>query len=100
MKALFTALILAASVAAAHAADEAKKPNSQQNKMAECQKTAGDQKLEGQARKDFVNNCLKAKPEAASQSQGQKLGACSKEAAAKGLKGDERNKYLSECASK
>jgi hypothetical protein len=93
------ALALAACALAAHAADDAKKPNTQQSKMTMCQKEAGDQKLEGKARQDYVNECLKAKPEA-KQSQGEKLGACSKEAAAKGLKGDERNKYLSECASK
>jgi hypothetical protein len=102
MKAFVTTLALAALALSAQAADDAaKKPNSQQSKMAACQKEAGDKHLESKARQDYVNECLKAKPEAqAKQTQGEKLGACSKEAAAKGLKGDERNKYLSECASK
>ncbi len=101
MRSLITAFALTACALAAHAADEPKQANTQQSKMTMCQKDAGDKKLEGKARQDYVNECLKAKPEAqAKQTQGQKMGACSHEAAAKGLKGDERNKYLSECSSK
>lgn len=96
MKNLLTALTLACALTGAYAQDDMKKPNPQQNRMASCQKEAGDKKLEGAKRQEFVNQCLKNKPEPTS--QGAKLGACSKEAAAKGLKGDERNKYLSECA--
>ena len=102
MKALITTLALSAFALAAHAADEPKTPNSQQSKMSACQKDAGDKHLEGKARQDYVNTCLKAKPEtqAKQQTQAEKMGACSHEAAVKGLKGDERNKYLSECSSK
>ena len=65
--------------------------NSQQNKMKECQATAGEKKLEGKARQDFVNTCLKAKPEKGES----KMAMCNKKTA--GLKGDERNKAQSEC---
>ena len=102
MKTLITTLALAACAFAAHAADDAKNPNSQQSKMAACQKEAGDKHLESKARQDYVNECLKAKPQAPAKqkTQGEKMGACSHEAAVKGLKGDERNKYMSECSSK
>jgi len=65
--------------------------NSQNNKMKECQAKAGEKKLEGQKRQEFVNNCLKAKPEPAES----KMAMCNKKTA--GLKGDERNKAQSEC---
>jgi hypothetical protein len=86
------------------AAEADKAPTPQQTKMSTCQKEAGEKQLTGKDRQAFVNDCLKAKPEApaaaASATQGQRLGACSKEAAAQGLKGDERNKYLSTCAKR
>jgi len=62
-------VIMAATLAAqfamlpAHAADEAKKPTAQQQKMTECNKQATGMK--GDERKKFMSNCLSAKPEAA-----------------------------------
>ncbi|MBI2312625.1 MAG: PsiF repeat protein [Betaproteobacteria bacterium] len=96
---------------------EEKKATPQQQKMAACNKEAGEKKLAGDERKKFMSECLKAKPAAEAKAAGPKpaaepkvvaeakpaaepkstLGACSKAAAAKGLKGDERNKYLSAC---
>lgn len=99
MKTLLTALSLACALVSAQAQDAEKKPNTQNNRMVACQKEAGDQKLEGAKRKEFVSQCLKNKP-APAPTQGQKLGACSKEAASKGLKGEERNTFLSECAKR
>ena len=80
-----------AAAPAPAAAAAAPAANSQQNKMKECQATAGEKKLEGKARQDFVNTCLKAKPEKAES----KMAMCNKKTA--GLKGDERNKAQSEC---
>jgi len=65
--------------------------NPQQNKMKTCQAEAGDKKLEGKARQDYVNNCLKAKPA----KQESKMAMCNKKTA--GMKGDERAKAQSEC---
>jgi Skp family chaperone for outer membrane proteins len=65
--------------------------NAQQNKMKMCQAQAGDKKLEGKERQDYVNNCLKAKPE----KKESKIAMCNKKTA--GLKGDERSKAQSEC---
>ena len=93
------ALGVALSMGMAHAADT-KEPTKQQNKMGECNKSAGDTK--GDDRKAYRKECLSAAgtpaPEAKPMTQGQKLGACSKEAAAKGLKGEEANKFKSACA--
>ena len=65
--------------------------NAQQNKMKACQTQAGEKKLEGKERQDYVNNCLKAKPE----KKERKMAMCNKKTA--GLKGEERNKAQSEC---
>ncbi|MFO1218463.1 MAG: PsiF family protein [Burkholderiaceae bacterium] len=80
------ALSLAAFALSAQAAD---KPSSQQNKMTECNKEAGDKK--GDERKAFMKTCLSAKK----QTQQDKMKACNKDAA--GKKGDERKKFMSEC---
>lgn len=78
----------ATAPAAAPATAAAPKENSQNNKMKECQAQAGEKKLEGAKRQEFVNTCLKAKPES-------KMAMCNKKTA--GLKGDERKKAQSEC---
>jgi hypothetical protein len=59
--------------------------------MKECQAQAGEKKLEGAKRQEFVNTCLKAKPEKAES----RMAMCNKKTA--GLKGDERKKAQSEC---
>ena len=79
----------AAAPAPAMAAE--KKENSQNNKMKECQAQAGEKKLEGAKRQEYVNTCLKAKPEKAES----RMAMCNKKTA--GLKGDERKKAQSEC---
>ena len=68
--------------------------NAQQNKMKTCQAEAGAKKLEGQARQDYVNNCLKAKPAKASDSKS-KMAECN--AKTKGLSKEEANKVRAEC---
>lgn len=61
-KLIGTALAIALTATLAHAADD-KKPMSQQDKMKTCNAQAAEKKLEGDARKAFVSDCLKAKPE-------------------------------------
>ncbi len=100
-----TLVILAAALAAqfallpAHAADEAKKPTAQQEKMKACNEKATGMK--GDERKKFMRECLSAKPAAAgadakapSGQQG-KMKVCNEKAA--GMKGNERKKFMSEC---
>ena len=92
------ALGLALCVGTAHAADD-KAPTPQQNKMAMCNKDAGDKK--GDERKKFMSECLSAKPQAAAPkktAQQEKMTSCN--ADAKGKTGDERKKFMSECLKK
>ena len=79
--------------ATAYAADDkvAPKTNTQQTKMATCQKEAGDKKLEGKARQDYVNDCLKAKPAKAKS----KMAECN--AKTKGMSKADADKTRSEC---
>jgi len=65
--------------------------NPQQNKMKACQAEAGDKKLEGKARQDYVNNCLKAKPVKAKS----KMAECN--AKTKGMSKADADKTRSEC---
>ncbi len=80
----------------AYAADDKTAPaaNTQQTKMTTCQKEAGDKKLEGKARQDYVNNCLKAKPAGAEKPKN-KLAMCNEKT--KGMKKEEADKARSEC---
>ena len=90
MKTIIAAALLGLSLAAtgAHAAEA----TAQQNKMAECNKEAGDKK--GDERKAFMKTCLSAKK----QTQQDKMKACNKDAA--GKKGDERKAFMKDCLSK
>ena len=65
--------------------------NSQQNKMAECNKVAGDKK--GDERKTFMSSCLSKKEKPMTQQE--KMTACNKEAT--GKKGDDRKQFMSNC---
>lgn len=49
-------------VLAADAADAAKKPTAQQQKMKACNKEAKDKTLKGDERKTFMKSCLSNKP--------------------------------------
>jgi psiF repeat len=71
------------------------KMTEQQTKMATCNKEAGDKKLEGDARKKFMSDCLSAKK----MSQQDKMKSCNKEAGDKKLAGDARKKFMSDCLS-
>jgi psiF repeat-containing protein len=80
-------LALAAAVALPAVAAE----NKQNTKMADCQKQAGDKKLEGKDRQSFVNQCLKAKPAKATS----KMAECN--AKTKGMSKADADKARSEC---
>jgi hypothetical protein len=120
MKTLLTLLTvgLSLSLGSAFAADAPAK-SSQQNKMASCNKDAGDKKLKGDERKAFMKDCLSAKPAAAASAvaaapapapaaaasgkkgaQQDKMKNCNKDAGDKKLKGDERMAFMKDCLSK
>ncbi|MDP3135127.1 MAG: PsiF family protein [Burkholderiaceae bacterium] len=88
------ALGLSLSIGGAFAADPPAK-NSQQNKMADCNKSAGDKK--GDDRKAYMKTCLSAKP-AAAPTQQDKMKSCNTDA--KDMKGDARKSFMSECLKK
>jgi len=93
--AAFAGLLCAGSASAAD-----KTP--QQQRMADCNKAAGDKKLEGDARKQFMSSCLSGKSDsaaAAAPTQQEKMKTCNEEAGKKNLKGDDRKKFMSSCLS-
>ena len=69
--------------------------NSQQTKMADCNKQAGDKK--GDERKAFMKTCLSAKPAATPMTQQDKMKMCNTQAADK--KGDDRKAFMKTCLS-
>ncbi|HEY0821524.1 MAG TPA: PsiF family protein [Rhizobacter sp.] len=99
MKTFISALILAmAGVAgSAHAADDAKKPTAQQNKMTTCNKEAGDRK--GDERKAFMSECLKKDTDGKTAQQN-KMKTCSADFKATGKPSGERQAFMKECLSK
>ena len=100
--ALAIATLASPAFAASHAAAAPmadKKPTAQQSKMGTCNADAGTKKLEGDARKSFMKECLSAKPAAASTQQ-DKMKMCNKDAGEKKLAGDPRKAYMKECLSK
>ncbi|MCE2724639.1 MAG: PsiF family protein [Burkholderiales bacterium] len=74
------------------ASAEEKAAATQQNKMATCNKEAGDKK--GDERKAFMKECLTDKQAR----QQDKMKSCNKEA--EGKKGDERKAFMSDCLKK
>ena len=95
LKRVVIAALLSAPLCAWAADDKAKTPR--QEKMAACNKEAGDKGLTGDERKTFMSGCLSAGKSQAKLSQQGKMKSCSKEAADKALKGDDRKKFMSEC---
>ena len=80
-------ILMVAWLALPLAAVAQEKMTDQQSKMGTCNKEAGDKKLEGDARKKFMSECLSASKKSTQQ---QKMTTCNKEAADKKLAGDER----------
>lgn len=72
-------------------------PNSQQTKMAECNKAAEGKK--GDARKAFMSKCLSAKPKASEKqlAQQERMKTCNQQA--EGKTGDARKAFMKECLS-
>ena len=71
----------------------------QTDKMKSCNATAKEQSLKGDARRDFMSQCLSTKPDPDKLAKREKVKACTADAREKSLKGDERKKFISECAA-
>jgi len=91
------ALPLAAMAADEQRATEKKELTPQQQKMANCNKEAGEKKLSGDERKKFMSTCLSADGKKITQQE--KMTYCNKEAGDKKLSGEERKKFMSSCLS-
>ena len=91
LKPILIAALLAAPLCVL--ADEEKAKTPQQQKMATCNKEAGDKALKGDERKKFMSECLSR----AKMTQQEKMKACNKDAKDKALKGDERKQFMSDC---
>lgn len=113
LAALASTLLFAGLVSAAD--DKAAHPGQRQHTK-ECTAQAGEKHLTGDARKEFMAECLKGhegsedslKVEKNSHSgkspdgdhrnaQGQKMKICNQEASAKNLRGDDRRQFMSQC---
>ena len=104
-------------VTLASAADDKTAHPSQTHRMTECNAQAGEKHLTGEARREFMSECLKGhatKHEETSSTdkdshsgtptdgehhttQAEKMKACNHEASAKNLHGDERKTFMSQC---
>ena len=73
--------------------------NSQQEKMSSCNADAKAKALSGDARKQFMSNCLSAHPAASTtgNSQQEKMKACNAEAKVKAPTGDAHKQFMSDC---
>ena len=88
-------LSVAVSLFAVSLAPAAFAVGTQQNKMKECNASAGE--LKGDERKAHMKECLSAKPANKGSTQQEKMKSCNKEAGEKALKGDDRKKFMSGC---
>ncbi|HET9024286.1 MAG TPA: PsiF family protein [Burkholderiaceae bacterium] len=102
LKHVLIAACLALPLAAVAADDkkpvEKKEMTPQQQKMASCNKEAGDKKLAGDERKTFMSTCLSAGG-GKKMTQQDKMTYCNKEAGDKKLAGEDRKKFMSSCLS-
>lgn len=101
-----------ASPPAAPGATQPRQPSpaqaAQQQRMRDCNATAGQRQLKGEDRRKFMSDCLAGRvpatepPAAAApltpqQAQQQRMRDCNAEAATRGLAGDARRGFMSEC---
>jgi hypothetical protein len=76
---------------------EEKKPSAQQNKMKECNKSAGDKKLKGDERKSFMSTCLKGDGAAAAPKADSGCAAKAVSKEGKPLAGAAKSAFLKKC---
>jgi psiF repeat len=70
----------------------------QQQRMKDCNAIAGRRNLAGDARKDFMSECLSGSSSGATgNSQQDKMKACNAKASDQKLTGDVRQRYMSNC---
>ena len=89
-------------ITAVSAAEKTQTP--QQQRMTLCNQQAAAQTLSGDARKDYMRDCLKnTKTEPGQKSltpQQQRMRECNAQATQQSLKGEDRSKFMSGCLKK
>jgi hypothetical protein len=93
------AIAFAAPVFGAAPALAQDKVTPQQQRMKDCNATAGKRNLSGDTRKQFMSDCLSgnASSGAATTSQQDKMKSCNAQASKQQLKGDARQNFMSSC---
>jgi psiF repeat len=103
MKTLLGAIALLPLLAAPAIGDQATAPTLQTSRMAACSSQAGERRLSGDARQQFMAECLKGRAPSSppgaetSGTQGEAMKRCNNDASARGLKGDERKAFMRQC---
>jgi hypothetical protein len=69
----------------------------QQELMKTCREQAGKQKLSGDARKNFMSDCLSGKTSPRLTRQQELMKSCNVQANSQKLKGDARKQFMSSC---
>lgn len=67
--------------------------------MKDCNRTASDKHLKGDARRDYMSQCLRNDGGNELTAQQQRMKTCNQRASNKDLKGDKRQDFMSECLS-
>src|SRR3954466_15959180 len=76
------------------------KLSSQQERMKSCNAEAGKKELKGDARREFMSDCLSgdtAKDGKQLTAQQQRMRSCNAQAGKQDLKGEERQRFMSDC---
>lgn len=90
MRILCTAVLLTAFTCA-----NAQQLTEQQQRMKDCNATAGERQLKGDERQDFMSSCLKGEEPRQLTAQQQKMRDCNRDA--RDMKGDARQGFMREC---
>lgn len=69
----------------------------QQERMKSCNARASDQHMKGEARREYMSQCLRGDNDLTAQQE--KMVACNRGAGERKLAGEERRAYMSECLS-
>ena len=69
----------------------------QQELMKTCNSEAGTQKLTGDARKNFLSDCLSGKKSSTLTPQQELMKSCNAQATSQSLKGNARKQFMSTC---
>jgi len=108
MRIVLATLALAAMLTPLCASAQGTAPTTQQNRMKECNATAGTQKLSGDARRQFMSDCLAGRVPQGGSAQGgspaqaaqrQRMASCNATAAERKMSGTSRQDFMKSCLS-